>query len=57
MADEKDEGRCRFHCRTNKEAFLAGILEGVEMAFNPDSPTPEERWADWKRKGDISDKR
>ena len=50
MAADEDEGRCRFHCRTNKEAYLAGVLKGVEMAFNLEAPTPEEAWDNWKKR-------
>jgi len=47
---ELENGGCRFNCRTNKEAYLAGVLKGVEMAFNLEAPTPEEAWDNWKRK-------
>ena len=39
---------CRFNCRTNKEAFMAGFIFGVDHAFNKGAPEPEDAYKKWR---------
>ncbi len=51
----EDEGRCRFNCRTQKEAFFAGVDAGTKEAgdYYLGTPKREEMYREYKQESNT----
>ena len=45
---ELEEGSCRFNCRTSKEAFIAGYMDGHLDGGATQKPDPDYAYKEWR---------